>query len=451
VGEFLGAILPFLRTVWHSRLTRWLSPLILAIVVLFFSSGSGAKLPGLPSWVFALAGAIVILLVWEVTHRLPRPRPGTIGIGVALVCDNEAHEQQVKADFIDRLNTCLHADDAAPFSLVVAPGWAARAVENNVDAGALCKRMKCHFLIFGSVRRRIHQGRGVTLLNFEGVVRHAKLSKAAATQMQTDFRETLPRRVTLDQQNEAFEFEATSEWADTSARYIIGMAALFSGAPQLAEQLLLSVERAMPTKLQRINPLRALQQRLPARINQLYGIWLESVQKAYVRRREREDIILAEQLARRALKRNPESYQARLAMAMAAFVLYRDVAGARVWIEKCRRERDATWRFSRAFLLAYEGNMKRAREEYREAFIGKTTDPSIPVQVEEFINLILEAEPERAQLHFCLGLINMESKEDFEAAARDFRVFLDSEYSSAFAEERSLAQKYLQRMGQTTV
>ena len=59
---------------------------------------------------------------------------------------------------------------------------------------------------------------------------------------------------------------------------------------------------------------------------------------------------------------------------------------------------------------------------------------------------MLEEEPDKVQLHFFLGLINLSAKGDLEAAGRDSRNFSDAQGSHQFQEERSLAERYLNEL-----
>ena len=86
---------------------------------------------------------------------------------------------------------------------------------------------------------------------------------------------------------------------------------------------------------------------------------------------------------------------------------------------------DATWRFNEAFLFAYEGDLENAYRSYRRAMEAPFDDPTLPAQCEEFIQAIIEREPEKRWLYFCLGLINHRVKGDLMAAKLDYQHFLD--------------------------
>jgi len=119
-----------------------------------------------------------------------------------------------------------------------------------------------------------------------------------------------------------------------------------------------------------------------------------------------------------------DDYQTRQSAAVCAFLLHRNIPLARREYEACRDVDDASWRYGEAFLAAYEGDLDRAYRWYRDAFSAPLLEETIPIQCEEFIQIVLEAEPEKYWLAFCLGLINHRAKGDLVAARRDFEAFL---------------------------
>jgi tetratricopeptide (TPR) repeat protein len=315
------------------------------------------------------------------------------------------------------------------------------------QAGALATltEVRAHFIVYGTVRRRQIGGSAAHLLALDGIVRHTEISPDVQREISADFRRALPSKVQFSVDNDAFAFEVTSEWADVAARYIIGLAALASGDPWYAEKLLLGVEQRLRTSA-RAGPLQTIAQKLPSRFEELYGRWVEALGRAYAITRRIEFAAASEEVAKKLLNRNPNNYGALLQVAICEFVLRRDVAAAKAAILQCRRVRDSTWRYSLAFLLAYEGKTRRAREEYEEAFKGRLQDVTVPVQAEEFMHLVIEEEPDKAHLYFFTGLINYRVKEDLASARRDFEAFLAQTLPEEHADERRLAQRYLEEL-----
>lgn len=101
------------------------------------------------------------------------------------------------------------------------------------------------------------------------------------------------------------------------------------------------------------------------------------------------------------------------------------------------------WRYSDAFLLAYDGDLEGAYRSYRRAFESPLDDPTVPTQCEEFIQTVLDQEPERAWLFFCLGLINHRAKGDLAAARADFQRFVDNADPDRFQKQIGIARTWI--------
>lgn len=98
-----------------------------------------------------------------------------------------------------------------------------------------------------------------------------------------------------------------------------------------------------------------------------------------------------------------------------------------------------------AFLFAYDGYLKGAIQQYRQASKSKTK-PEILPKIEEFIVWLLREEPDKYQLYYCLGYINRNIKGDDSLAIKDFENFLKYCPETNFAKERELAEKWIQEM-----
>jgi tetratricopeptide (TPR) repeat protein len=124
------------------------------------------------------------------------------------------------------------------------------------------------------------------------------------------------------------------------------------------------------------------------------------------------------------------------------FVKHRDVKGAMSALKKCKGVSEGTWLYNLGFLHAYIGDLKRAIQRYRNA-MDLPVEPQMIAQIEEFICWLLEEEPQKYQLHYCLGFINWKIKGDKTQAINDFRTFLSKANEKEFTVERELARKWI--------
>lgn len=87
--------------------------------------------------------------------------------------------------------------------------------------------------------------------------------------------------------------------------------------------------------------------------------------------------------------------------------------------------------------------MNNAEKQYEAAFL---LDASFETafEVEEFIDWVLSVQPEKYQLRYCLGLINLNVKKDNESAAIEFNKFIESDTKNLFPETQEKASGYLE-------
>jgi hypothetical protein len=102
--------------------------------------------------------------------------------------------------------------------------------------------------------------------------------------------------------------------------------------------------------------------------------------------------------------------------------------------------------YSEAFLIAYDGDLEGAYRVYRRAFESPLSDQTVPTQCEEFIQVVIDEEPDRKWLYYCLGLINYRAKGDLKAARDDFARFIDSVDPSRFKRHIDVAHKWVQEI-----
>jgi tetratricopeptide (TPR) repeat protein len=218
-----------------------------------------------------------------------------------------------------------------------------------------------------------------------------------------------------------------------------------SGDFRYAEELLLSAETNLKRDVQHGAGavVSVLLDRVRRRIAELYAEWIARLMHSFIQKRDRSLLVQADQLLPKLRAYQRDSYGVHLAAAQIAFELRRDIQTARAEIDACRDVNDAAWQYSDAFLLAYDGDLQSAYRSYRRAFESQLGDASIPTQCEEFIITVVNEEPDRHWLYFCLGLINYRAKADLTSARRDFQRFLTRAEPARFARQIEATQKWL--------
>jgi len=397
----------------------------------------------------SVLGAVLGLLGWYLAIRVPRPQEGHVGFLVAVACDNDAEQKRFRQDFIDKLRQQLRGDEdtVRPFQVIECGRLRAESLRSDEDAAALQAKNGSQFLVYGRVKRRTDQaGEQIFVMETTCLVRHAPIPAETQAKLGSEMAQVLPTKTILPEHGSVFAFELVSEWFDLSARYIVALAAAITRDFAHAERLLLQVRKQLPTRGLRHPSLKQISARLPLHLASLYDAWLSQLWRTHHLTRDTSLVVMSEEVADKLLELDPNHYAALLAMGIAAFALRRDLGAAKNLMrraKKAAKRQDLTWRINLAFLYGYEGRLDDAEREYRIACKGPFLESQVLIQTEEFIQLVLATEPERAALHYCSALVNLHAKDDPLAAARDLRAFLSSPSSGAYPSQRATALSIL--------
>lgn len=437
----------FVEKYWHDPKFKLAFPLFAALGT-FLVLDSTKNPPGRPSefGLSAIVGSLAFAY-WRFAHRWPRTPKGRVGFALAISSEDAAHEQQIKNDLFRVLRSLVLSDSSATkLHFLAVPEFLAKQCVDKDSATLALRSMRAHIMLYGLVRKRILNGKASHIINLEGIVVHSSVSEETQKALATDFGAVNPREVQFTLDNDALSFRLTSEWVDTAARYIVGLAAFVSSDAEYAEEMLLSSERLFKERSGRLKHLKWFPERVNSKLVELYAQWASVLYRQFFLKRELVVLEELEPIVLKLLARSPNDFRALGLAAMCAFLLRRDISEAKRRLTACKADRDTAWRFSLGFLNAYEGNVGAALNRYREAFAGNSADPTLAVQVEEFIQIVLDVEPNKGQLHFFSGQINQFMKQDRAAAVRDYSAFLKHPTANSFPTLQDEAEKHVREL-----
>lgn len=230
----------FVEEYWPKKSGLVASEIIFALVI---STLLVAMNVSLLLWVcIIILVGINIFLLWFYTSRPPIVPKDKIGFLVCITCSDEEELRIIEEDFIFPLRQLVKSGNAGnSFHFIEMPQHFARQVIDADSANEMRIKCKAHFMIYGRVRRRAINEKENHIIELEGAVAHKPISDQVSDHLSAEFSELLPRNVHISTENDIFAFQFTSEWAEIVARYIIGVAAAYSGDIKYAENLYLDV------------------------------------------------------------------------------------------------------------------------------------------------------------------------------------------------------------------
>lgn len=376
--------------------------------------------------------------------RVPKNKTGRIGIVIALKTERVREKVLLESDLVRALNRHLEHSTLTGVCHVVQFGpRLSSSIESPRAAERYMWRSRSHLIIYGDFVERSIEGAPNYVLRLHGVVGHRPVPREVSQVLGKDFRAILPNQLIFPQSHEFLGLEATREWLGFVATYVIGVAMLISGDLALAEKFFTTLELELSQHAPKgdSNPiLSSLKQRVQARMIDLRHDELTERYGKFVKSRQRDHILNGEPSLADLFARSPDDYRGKLQLAILHF--FKGSVENAISVLEGVNNPDATWRFSLAFLYAYDSQIDKALDQYRRAFYG-TTPLNVVLDTEMFISDVLEREPLKIQFYFFRGLLNYKAKPDYKLAKEDFEIFLESDASNEFPKLVELAKKFI--------
>lgn len=437
LDEVWKRLIRIIEAKWYERSTIISLDISFFVIILYFFKGS--------TYNFHIAGSVCVFVsvVWFLQTRIPKAPSKAIGFGVAIVAYRKEQRERLARDFVDTLKELLsRGRQIYPFAVIEFPQHYAKKIFEGDDINKYLKKSNCKFLIYGRAREDIVQGRMTHVLSLEGIVTHQTIPEDVQQQFVDEFAELLPRKLHLLTEDGLLQFELTSELINVVARYIIGIASLLSRDPDYSQSLFEGLKEDLSRLRLFGTSVDKLRRRIPLRLIDVYTVQGYLAYERWKNSRSREDLNNLKTYADKIKGIQSSNYEAAMLSSIYHFVSSRDIQAAKSELRAFRRSPDETWRFNLAFLNAYEENMQAAERNYKNAARGQYTAKLI-FDLEDFISWLLDVEPEKLQLYYCLGLINYFAKEDNLSAKHNFETFLATVSADRFQEEQTRAREYL--------
>lgn len=421
------SIWSWLKKNWEKRTTIIL--LLFGLVIIgswLIYAIDFANVPNKVTW-NETAGLIVLLcvifLIWFLSRQPPKTKNNKIGLAIAINCETKKERQRLKMEFINAIRDEIQKGNRQQFDVVELSEYHSEKLDLLKNTTKYHRQTRAHLLIYGRCRIREHQGTNNYVLDLNASVRHIPIPKEVSTQLSQEMVQIFPRKTLIPVTEEVMGFLITKDIIRFAARYTLGAASLLSSDPFTAFDLHHGLWGEINDILNKEeNPFPAyiiMRNKLP---NYLIKEGLFLTSWCYTKKTENylkemdKYLTIVQEL-------DPRNYSAHLLRGIYYFLGSRDVENAKKEIRKAKNDRDAAWKFSEAFLTAYEGNLEQAHKVYQRAFRGNVA-PLVPLEVETFILDVLEKEPDKIQLWYCLGMINYLDKGDLASAKRDFSKFI---------------------------
>lgn len=444
--ESLELILESLESKWHSWRGLLLFLLITMIGLLFFfDSVDLTKINGVePIIIFFVLG--FCCLFWFFT-KVKRVSKNKIGIGVAVSFEEDKKSKELYNDFIISLKKALNQGELFHnFELIPFNNNISKKVDSYAEANRLAKKSGLSLLLYGQTRVRDNRDGKLHIIDLNGLVKHAPIDIQTSENFGKAFSKAL-KSFKISVQDNVDGCDFAGKHISIVTKYILGIAASLSHDFLYAEQLLIDAEKDLQSNLNAHGEDVLSQEMLAiikGQIGSLY-LFVTSIKKSEYAITQNDDMLEEIQsLLEKQSQYRVGDVSSKYMSAICAFKLRRDIDEAERFLKDIKTpDRNGVWYYNRAFLYAYNDDLDAAYKSYAKAFRMPIEDKTIIAQAERFIGDVLEEEPHKIALHFCLGLINYKEKGDYLSAQKAFLAFLNSPDKSKFPNQIKIVKRWL--------
>ncbi len=435
--EQIPALASLYGVAWTNRTVGLVTAVICGGV--FFGA---TRMLGVGDWRVAvglfIAGFTIGYSAWKMSCRIPRNKPGKIGIALAIKAETPEEHRRVRADFIQEIATCLGANGvASPFHVFEIPGYLAPDVNDIENAAEFLAKSRSHLLIWGTIRTRSKTRAQIYCLRLEGVVTHAIIEQQRSQAFARDVRLAIPAKTEISLANELRGFESTSQSISHGSQYIVAMAAAISGDWAFSMSLLLDLKdklgkqkaskpQGKPSK-KSSDTISELRKLVPSRIAEVsFAHCHSAISQWQSNKSDFAPLDRAEEsleIYRKTLGQIENSAYW-VNKAMLDVTRRGDIESAERLLNRCRPVAidDPIWRLSLAFVNVLKGNLLEALNLY-DAALERDVPVDTLMNIEDYVQWWLSINNGPPALYLLSALLNARGKGDSRLALADLSAF----------------------------
>lgn len=387
------------------------------VVVLFFvlaSSIDGWSWIDAPTWVYIalaiglLGASVVYSIVCICCDHLPKAPKESLAVLFCVDAESDQLYEMAKFKLVDQFNQFATANGKpAILALCVSKMQIAKySMEDKDSMLSLLGKTNC--VLFVYVRYTADDiGNAENFeLQINCGVSHPICGERAEKILMQDLRmmKGSVGKQRFKKEDSIDVFNLTAQTLTYACQYILGFVHLLAGNNETALRLLKLAKTNVASGDMDAGKAKKMQTLIDDRIFSTLCQIAHDFQSAFQRNGNLEALEQMNGVLEMANAIRPETYFYNINMAFVQIALSKNAAGAKECVAKCKLSReDKDWMYSDAFLSAYCGHAPTTIiRKYLNAF--KVPYTSL-VEIVDYIEFVIDAEPEKKALHLAAGLV----------------------------------------------
>lgn len=341
-------------------------------------------------------------------YRLPRAKKNCVAVLFCIEAESEKLFTTARRKLVSDFQAALEHNAKIRFKALCVSKERVAKYDLKQDTDCLKLLFKTHSVLLVQVRYTTDDvdDSGNFKLTVCYGVRHPEINEDVEKALSYDMaRLGAPIRSQRFEKKDAIDvFDFTTQALVFACQYIMGFAVLLAGDGQNAVTLLLQARKLVEINeggyFDRDNLLRLVDERLYA----AYYLSAAIQQRKFQSDHSIAHLLEMDKNLELSNRIHPDTYAYNLDKAYVLVCLYKDGKAAKKCIERCKEiNQNNIWQYSEAFLCAYlDKSAGIVMSKYAKAF---TKPYANPIELLDFIEFVLEQEPDKMTLHLAAGMI----------------------------------------------
>lgn len=409
----------WIKSHWHQPGTLLALYVFWLIVMVFSVTFDSAKINKI-FWGIYILLILISTVYWFYCRRLEKCPSGKVGIVLAFKTENIQQFNKLQYDFVEQIQNRL---DPETFSIIKLPyNRCIQLKEDNDIMLDFLEKTRSHMLLYGVFREGKKKGKETYEIDLSSMIRHGHLESETHDEFKNELN-YFTRTMLIDKEDSLSQYKLTSNWLTTYARYFVGLAALLSQDFDTALRVLEKTKESLNKERNSIKPVAEIKKRIDTLLTGVYHYLTVREYRLFWESKDYKKLDDSRFFVEKYQSLCNDRYTPAIYNSIFAFLQHRNISKAKSILNEVSQTKDASHVFSMGFLHAYEGDIRKAIRFYKKAKKMPFNNELVLIQVEEFIEYILEIEPERNHLYLCLAWINY-YKGDYKLGLKDLQKYL---------------------------
>jgi len=413
----------------------WLKPISLLVLIGIGVLGSMYTWPtsedkSLMKLIVYIIVVVIIISVYVVCminhNKLPRVKKGKLGILFIINTDNKKQSDDIERKLVDKFEEIIRADLPDTFKIIYLSKDRVKKydLQNKEMAKKLLNKVNCLFETSIKILADDSDDASKYQMSIDNGILHATYIEWIQKKFNEEFMSAtkFTRCINFRKDNKIEILEVTATQLVLVCKYVLGLSYLYNGQIELSEVIMESLHKDIFKIKNNIGVARHLKDIMPNCCYEIHMIKALLTYQEYRTKKEVSGLAAYKEALTEANAFMPGTYDYYLNMAIYYMFARRDVKKSKEQIKMCATfKSESSWRYSDAFLYAYEGKGELTLYgKYKQAF-RKNYDLA---EIAWFIEEVYELEPEKHKLLFALGMVYSELGQ-YTSAKESFQLFWD--------------------------